>query len=654
MDKISILGLEKERAGLMESLMKAGVVQLSELNPEEMPGISGPQNQSELARLDHMLNELSSSLEILQRYAPVKKPLFSARRVISREEFESVLASSEKVLARAREINSCESGIMALKSEENRQQALLASLDVWMGLDLPLEMTGTRTTSIFAGTLPADVNLDGLEKEIEEKVGEAALLHAGSDRNNHYILFIVHKSRKEDGLSLLKNMGFNRTDFKDMKGTPAENRERILKNLKDITGEREAYIEKIRQLAGSRAEIEALHDAVMMEREKADAAGKLLTTRSVFLLKGWVPAEVSERLKKQLEENYVCSVQVTEPGPDEETPVLLRNGPVTEAISPVIEMYGMPSSREIDPSATTMFFFTFFFGMIVADAGYGLILALAGALALKLFRMEEGTRRFMKLVLFCGISTMFWGVMFGSYFGIESLSKYALWFNPSSTEGGTEKLMAYSLLFGIIHLYTGHVMNALNMIRRRQYADVIMDVLFPVIMYTGFAMAVLPNVPGIDADVAAKVSSYGVYVLVLGIVLTVFSAGRNKKSVFGKIFGGLPKLYDIISFLGDTLSYLRLMALSLSGGILASLINGMVSGKSIIFRLTGGLVIVLAGHAVNFGMSILGAYVHSCRLQYLEYFSKFLQGGGEAFRPFAAKTRYILIRQEDDALWKQV
>ncbi|HOL85699.1 MAG TPA: V-type ATPase 116kDa subunit family protein, partial [Thermoclostridium caenicola] len=440
MNKITVLGLEKERARLLDALMKMGVVQISESNLEDIPGVGIPENRSELVRLEHMLGELSASLEIAGRYAPVRKPLFSARRVISQNEFQSVLASSDAIMEQAKAINACESRIAAIKSEENRQRALLASLEVWMDLGLPLEITHTQNTAVALGNLPKSVDLDELEKNLGDQVGEVALVRSGSDSDHHYVVVFVHKAREQEAFSLLKDMGFNRISFKGMQGTPKENRERILKTLDDLSKEREVTISRIKDLAKDREKIETLHDAILMERDRVDAVGKLLTTRSVFLLKGWLPAEVSEKLKSRLVQDFLCSVQITEPDPDEETPVLLQNGPVTEAISPVVGMYGVPSSREIDPSPTTMFFFIFFFGMIVADAGYGLILALAGGLALRLFRMEEGTRRFMKLVFFGGLATLFWGVMFGGYFGIESLGQYALWFNPSA-EGGTEKLM---------------------------------------------------------------------------------------------------------------------------------------------------------------------------------------------------------------------
>jgi V/A-type H+-transporting ATPase subunit I len=327
MNKIAILGLEKERTRLMESLMEMGVVQISESTvDEESPGITIPQNHSELARLDHMLSELSASLEVLRRYVPVKKPLFSVRRVISRKVFESVLGSSQTIMETAREINSCEGHIAAINSEDNRQHTLLTSLDMWMDLDVPLNISSTRTTAIVMGTLPQSVDLNELVKALDDEVGAASLVCSGSDRDHHYILLIVHKTREQEGLALLKDQGFSRMDFKDMDGTPRQNRERILKAREELFRQREEYINRIRQLSEGRDEIETLYDALLMERERAEAFGKLLTTRSVFLLKGWLPAEFSDKLKNWLEENFLCSVQITEPEPDEETPVLIQNG----------------------------------------------------------------------------------------------------------------------------------------------------------------------------------------------------------------------------------------------------------------------------------------------------------------------------------------
>lgn len=652
MNKISVLGLQAERSRILDSLMKMGVVEIVDTGvdkEDQEPGVGKPEIGAELAEIDNVLSEISASLEAIKRYKPQKKPMFSVRREIGADEFQAVLESKDSTLGVVREINAFESEAVRLRSEENRQRSILASLDVWMDLDISLDLSDTRSTAIYIGTLPSGIDLDEVDKNLGEEIKEAALVRSGSDREHHYILLVVHKSREQDALSVLKGKGFNRISFRDMRGTPAENRERILKEISALVAERDANIEKIKELDPNRERIEILHDAFRMERSRVSAVGSILATRTAFYLNGWVPATVSEKVKRNLEKNFVCSVQITVPDPDEETPVLVDNGAAVEAIDPVIKMYGVPSSKEIDPSAITMFFFVIFFGMIVCDAGYGLILAVASGLLLKLVKMEAGTRRFIKLVFFSGLATVFWGVMFGGFFGIEAMSKYAVWFNPSE-DGGTEKLMAYCLLFGVIHLYAGHVMKALNLFRRGQYLDIIFDVLFPLIMFTGFGMFILPNVPGIDPAAAKNVSSIGIYVLIAGVALTVSTAGRKSPKFLGKVFGGLPKLYDIIAFLGDVLSYMRLVALSLSGAILAGLVNGMAGGGSIIFKLTGGILIILIGHAINFGMGILGAFVHSCRLQYLEFFSKFLEGGGAAFRPFKANTQYILVKQEDESI----
>jgi V/A-type H+-transporting ATPase subunit I len=651
MSKIAVLGLETERKPLLEALMAMGVVQITDsfLDEDSSPDIQKPQITAAVTGYDNVLSNISAALETLRRYVVVKKPMFSIRDTITRVEFSKVLSRKEEILDRVAEINALENEIMVSKSEENRYKSMLLSLEPWLELDIPLDVSETRTTSLAMGTVPANLDLSALTAEMTDQYPEAALIQAGSDLEHQYLAVVVYKPQEADAMTFLKGKGFNRTGFRDMSGTAKENQQRILDLIAQNEKQRESSIEKIKVLASHRKDIEILSDAFKMERSRIEAAGNLVATKAVFMLKGWLPAEMSDKVKTSLEKKFLCNVQITEPEKDEETPVLVENGPVSESIQPVINMYGVPSSKEIDPSGTTLFFFSIFFGLIIADAGYGLLLAIGSGLVLRLFKMEAGTKRFIKLIFICGLATVFWGVMLGGYFGIESLAQYALWFNTGAP-GGTEQMMAYCLLFGVIHLYAGHFMKVLNLLRRKLYLDIVFDVIFPVVMYTGFAMFILPSVPGVPPDVAANLSAIGGTVFLIGLILTVATAGRSKKGILGKVFGGLPKVYDVIAFLGDALSYLRLLALSLSGAILAGLINGMASGGGLLFKLTAGLLVLLLGHGINFAMGILGAFVHSCRLQYLEFFSKFLEGGGEAFRPFRANTQYVIIKQEDESL----
>jgi V/A-type H+-transporting ATPase subunit I len=237
--------------------------------------------------------------------------------------------------------------------------------------------------------MPSSLDLSALEAELAEQYPEVALIQAGSDSEHQYVAVVAYKTKEAEAMAFLKGKGFNRTGFRDMSGTPRENQQKILDLMAQNSKQREESIEKIKAMASHRRNIEILSDAIKMERSRCEAAGRLLATRAVFMLRGWLPAEMSEKVKAALEKKFLCNVQITQPEKDEETPVLVENGPVAESIKPVMDMYGVPSSKELDPSSVTLFFFVIFFGLIIADAGYGLILAIGSALALKLFKMED-------------------------------------------------------------------------------------------------------------------------------------------------------------------------------------------------------------------------------------------------------------------------
>ena len=199
-----------------------------------------------------------------------------------------------------------------------------------------------------------------------------------------------------------------------------------------------------------------------------------------------------------------------------------------------------------------------------------MIMALGTGIALLKFKLEDETRKFIKLLFWCGVATIFWGAMFGGWFGIESLSKYALWLNPVEQ---TELFLSYSLLFGVIHMYVGFGIKAANLIRDKQYLDALFDVGFVLVFYTGIILVLLPYVPEVDREAVAPLVNAGQYVALAGAALLLVTQGRNSKNIFGKIFGGLPSLYDAVSFLSDVLSYSRLVALGLATGIIASIMN---------------------------------------------------------------------------------
>lgn len=647
MNKITLLGLVKERSSLLESLMSLGVVEINQEEPdEEIKGKAhNPQVQSELNKMDSSLSELTRAIEIINRYVPVKKPMFSTRRTVTEADYLAVMRHRDEILQNAYRINRSEDEVIKNKGEENRTKSLIESLKPWLELDIPVDIANTRNTFCMTGSLNGAIDLNNIEEALTEAFPEAILLRGKSTKEYHYVAIIAHNSVESEITTRLRDWNWNRIQLKDTRGTSRESLEHLEKRLSAINKEREDKISAIKELATERERLEVVSDGFRMERARIEAKSQMVTTKSVFVLKGWVPKELSSKVKEYLTKNYFCSVEIEEPAKDETFPVLIENGSFVESISPVLKMYGVPSSRELDPSPVMMPFFIFFFGLMLGDGGYGIIMALATGFILWKVKLEDHTRRFIKLIFFCGLATIVAGLLTGSWFGISAFAKTALWIVPTENP---ELMMSWAILFGIIHMYIGLFIKGLNLIRRGLIWDAIFDVLFIYILFTGFILSLITFAPGIDTSNLGGVVKVGNYLFIIGVILTVATQGRNSKSVFGKVFGGVGKLYDVIGFFSDCLSYTRLVALGLASSIIGDIVNTMSSsfGGNPVFGFIAGGLIVIIGHVINFGLNVLGAYVHSCRLQFLEFFGKFFEGGGEPFRPFKSDTKHIIVKTD--------
>ncbi|MGI6122866.1 MAG: V-type ATP synthase subunit I [Acetivibrionales bacterium] len=647
MNKITVLGLSEERSALLKSLLKLGVLEINQEEPQEDFGDKTYNINvlTELADIDENISQLERAIDILSRYAPVKKPFLSARRIISEADYNQKTKEIDKILSAATQIISAEDDLSKLKGEENNIRSQLDSIEPWLKLDIPLELTDTRYTFFQTGSLPGRIDVKALDENLKAEFPESGLLIVKSDEDIHYAIVFGMKVFETELMELLRGWGWNRITIREGQGTAQERKTRLKAELKNIEKKRENGKALIIELAKKREELEIISDALQAEKARVEAKSRLLSTKSTFLLKGWLPAEHSAKVEEYINKHFFCAVTIEEPAKDEEFPVLLKNGPIVEAINPIVEMYGLPSSLEIDPRAITLPFYIFMFGLMLGDGGYGILIALATGFALKKYRMEDSTRQFIKLLFLCGLSTILAGFLFGSWFGIASLAKTALWIVPTEKP---ELMMSYSILIGIIHMYAGMFMKALNYIRRGQILDAIFDVGFGYIMLTGFIMILLPFAPGLTIPSSSPIVQAGYYVFAIGVGLVLLTAGRSSKNIFGKIFGGLPRLYDIVGFFSDCLSYTRILALGLASAIIGDIVNTLATsfGDNFIIRITLTTAVLLFGHTLNFALNALGAYVHSCRLQFLEFFGKFLEGGGVAFNPFKAKTKYVVVDYE--------
>lgn len=646
MSKITLLGIEEQRERLINSLMELGAVEISNVSEQDYGMIaSHPEVREDLSIIDNKLLDVQSSLNILDRFCPEKKPLFSTKRPVSISEVKKIISEKENIFSDVYKLREYEHALVELKAEENRVFNLYRFLMPWKGLSLPVDYSGTKRIGFSAGTIPSAVSWDLIESELPEKAPLCQIFRVNSDKDQHYAYIIYHRDAEQETLSYMKSRGFNRASFGSLSGTVDDNLNKIEINLKQITEKREDIIEKIKDMRGSRSSIEVLYDVLSMERSRIEAVENVLKTNRAFLIRGWIPEKLADSAKKYLESNYIVSVEIEEPGEDEAYPVLLENRGLSEAGEPVLRMYSLPDSREIDPSTVMSPFFVMFFGLMLSDGGYGIILAIAAAIILWRFKLQDSTRKFMKLMVFCGLSTIFWGLMFGGWFGISALVPYAVWFDMVSYP---ELMLSWSLLFGVIHMYAGLALKAANLIRRGKYLDALFDVGFWYVFFTGAVLTLLPYAPAINQEKAAQISDIGKYVLIAGAVLLLLTQGREKKGIIKKFFGGISSLYNVVGFLSDMLSYSRLLALGLATSIIAGIINQMsvMFNIPIVLKVIMAAAILLVGHAINFGINVLGAYVHSCRLQYLEFFGKFYTGGGEPFSPLKANTKYIQLKYD--------
>ncbi|MBQ7039838.1 MAG: V-type ATP synthase subunit I, partial [Clostridia bacterium] len=406
----------------------------------------------------------------------------------------------------------------------------------------------------------------------------------------------------------------------------------------------------ISDCAERRGEIQMFYDHILMRRDKYTELEKLKQTELTFVMEGYVPESEAELVKQKLEETVSVYVNISDVPEDEEAPVLLKNNGFARPVEGITKTYSMPGRTDVDPNSIMAFFYYLFFGMMFSDAGYGLLLALGAGYLGFFAKVERGTKENMRMFCYCGISTTFWGLMYGSFFGnlIPVLGETffgsvwtlkPIWLDPVQEP---LTLLIVSVAMGLFQILIGLGIKFYMIWRQGEKLAAIFDV--------GLWMLVLSGICLFAGGMAlgnSIVGDVGMYAAIFGAAGLVLTQGRNSKNIIGKLFGGILSLYDITSYVSDALSYSRLMALGLATGVIAQVVNtmGSLAGGGVVGAVMFGAVFIV-GHALNFAINCLGAYVHTNRLQYVEFFGKFYEGGGRAFAPLKMDTKYYEFMEE--------
>lgn len=656
MQKIELLALLSDSKKIIDFLQRKGTVEIAKTDvPEAMYSMD---TSSTVSQLEKFLAVAREAAEILDLYVPRDKKLtdsFKPRRELELSKFLDMADDADLTMAKCFELISRKKEIAEKRADIIRYSTLCDGLSVWTALDIPLNTASTARTSVLIGTFPEEYTEDALREKLaaalpEIETVEVRRIFSGRVQTGAVVLCMRENTQAvSDALRTFGFVGFSERTPKTAAEVVSGYKEKI-RRLEEEIGTAE---EKIRALAPERENIEFVADYFMLRADKYEAFKEMAVSNNVFYFSGYIPQKYCAATVRQIEEKFTAAITISEiPGDDENEPVLLENNAFSAPVEGITEMYALPGKRDIDPNAIMSFFYYCFFGMMFSDAGYGLLMVIATLVVLLKCKPEGEKKKTVLMYMYCGISTVFWGLMFGSFFGdiinvirtdflgLEAVRLY-LWKDP---QNDLMSVMLWCFLFGVVHLFVGVAIKGCMEWRQGHRFGAVADTL-SIYLAVGGA---LPMCAGMIIEVPGTVQTVGKYCALIGVALIVLTAGRSSKGVFGKLGSGLYALYNTISgYLSDILSYSRLLALGLVTGIIGSVVNmmGVLPSNPVVKALLL-LVVFAVGHTVNFGINVIGAYVHTNRLQYVEFFSRFYGGGGKAFKPLGVNTKTFKFKEE--------
>ncbi len=681
MKRIEILGLQKDRKKIIEFVQRQGCVQLDEMQEEEQHFTNLPTQQT-VTQLERYESTVDSALEVLNRYTSGKGGLldsFAPREEMSTTEYLEKSKNVDATLGKCKQLNALYKKIQDSKVEIARAETAIDQVRPWETLDIPSSFKGTADTQAFIGTIAEPLDREGvLTKIVEadpEAQGEVEIVSA--DKNQTCLVAICHKDNAKTFEQALRTAGF--VAVSDATKHPPKVRiERLTKQIEQLGADIAEAEEAIKTYDDSRDDIAFLKDYLTLRTDKYKVLDKVSVDDSVFVISGYIPETKAEGLKNKLESKFDTAVNLSDvDNESDEVPVAVHNNKLGMTMESITNMYAFPSHKDIDPSFIMTTFYYLLFGLMLGDAGYGLVMTFLCLFVKFKYKPEPRKRATVNYGLGCGLSTTFWGAMQNSWFGdlpkwianglksnepTDFISTHHLyWFDPLQN---TTRFLLLCFFIGILHLILANCINLYKMSKQGMAFEGFFEVvpillilvgIIPVInsYIGGGALAEIPSTQPIDnmINAAAPVLYILLIIGAIGVVVGPAIVRIKQKSSVGKVLGGLGGglygLYNAASgYLGDILSYARLLALGLCTGVIASVINQLAAtpggGNWFLF-----IIIFIIGHTINLGINLIGAYVHTNRLQYVEFFSKFYEGGGKPFTPLSAQSQSFVFKEEN-------
>ncbi len=647
--KIRIIAHRSVEDSLVDYLQSLAAMHITRISEELSPGEDASDNDKEL---EESLQRLRLAIQFLTPYEEKAKglaALLGNRIIISPSDYEN--------FSKRHELRQIVEQAQALEQKIRQAEASLTNLEneiefllPWEGLEeAPDSLGGFYRVRVLTGILPAE----GRDEVMDRMTRTLSLTHVDlihETKREAYVCVIVHKSEEASLMDLLQKSGFESVKLEG-RVSPARQIEEKRARIEEQRRALSAFHEAARHLSGHLQDMRVMYDVLEETLKKSRVRRRFGATDRTVLVEGWVPARVIQRIHRELDRRFeVIDLEEIEPNDGESPPILLRNKPLVRPFELVTELYGMPHAREFDPTPFFAPFFAIFFGLCLTDAGYGVVLLVLSVWMVRKYKIMLKDSKLIWILMIGGISTILMGGITGGWFGdmvdrlpaaldgVKHLKNAIMLFDPMKQ---SMIFFAIALALGFIQICFGLVIKVVRDSRDGRFLDALFDPFAWLVLLNG---AVLYGLGG-AGTLPLSFKAVGKWCLIAAAAGIVFFSDREKKNPVLRVVSGIYTLYGATSYLGDVLSYLRLLALGLATGVIAVVVNiiaFMLAGIPYVGWL-GAAIILVGGHTFNIAINALGAFVHTTRLQYVEFFPKFFEGGGIPFKPFRREGRYTLV-----------
>ena len=647
MKKLTVFAFREDADALLRKLIKLRCVEVQKVDlSDERLRLRRMHADEALSKAEASLKEIRTVLPELVRYSTENKGIgrslrsYDGKRFLldgSRERAERTVAQALELMCRRE----------ALRRELLRVRSQTDGLTPWLELEQSPEQMQTAKTKTVLGCCPSSVKMTAVESTLAEADAISDMISA--DKNGIYLSVTFLKSAESEAMAALSGLGFLGTTLPSETETPQQQADRLELERESLETQMQDLEDGMRDLAEDLDLVEILHDLTDTDRTVAELHCKLAQTERCAVLEGWIPVFAEEGLEQALSK-YQCAYELLEPAEGEDPPVLLRNNRVAANFEWVVGMYSYPKYGRFDPTVIMSIFYFLIFGLMFADVGYGLLLVIGGFGGAKLFNPKVGMKRMLHMFGYCGISAMLMGVLFGGWFGdlpvaimqnllglsVESgvghFFSSGLWFNPLDNP---LEFLILSLAVGGVHLIAGMAVRFYILCKDGKADEAICTIIPYWVLFAGLLLLLVDK-------------TLGGAVAIAGGALIVLLNGYGIRNPFKRLFKGLGGIYGLINYASDLLSYSRILALGLVAAVIAKVINMITAlGDNGIFGAIVMVVVLLAGHVLNLAINVLGSFVHTSRLQYMEFFGKFYEDGGRAFEPAVPTEEYSEEHSED-------